>query len=105
VGGKTVKARQGEVWFAELDKRRPVVIVSNQLAVDLDYIVAKVTSQNARGQFDIALEYWKEAGLDKPSVARTNKLNTIYYKELLFKVGTLTEFDLKRVLDACRNVF
>ncbi len=55
-------------------KQRPVVIVGNELALDIDVIIVPVTSQKPRNQFDIVLEYWEEAGLLKPSVVRTPKL-------------------------------
>lgn len=62
------KMRQGEVWLADVRfkgthqiKQRPVVIVGNELALDVDVIIAPVTSQKPRNQFDVVLEYWKEA--------------------------------------------
>lgn len=51
------------------------------------------------------IEYWNEAGLDKPSVVRCSKLNTLHYKELLFKIGNLHENDLERVLSTIRSYF
>lgn len=45
-------------------KRRPVVIVSNDnVVVELDHLIATVTSQHTRNKFDVAIEYWEEAGL------------------------------------------
>lgn len=103
----TKTGKRGEVWTVELnDKRRPVVIVSNDnVIVELDHIIATVTSQQARNEFDVVVEYWKEAGLEKPSVVQCSKLNTLHYQELLFKIGRLHESDLKRVLTAIRNYF
>ncbi|KYC85312.1 type II toxin-antitoxin system PemK/MazF family toxin [Heyndrickxia sporothermodurans] len=99
--------RRGEVWTVELNgKRRPVVIVSNDnVIVELDHLIATVTSQHARNEFDVVIEYWNEAGLDKPSVVRCSKLNTVHFKELLFKIGKLHEHDLDRVLKTIRNYF
>ncbi|WP_272913744.1 type II toxin-antitoxin system PemK/MazF family toxin [Halalkalibacter okhensis] len=51
------------------------------------------------------MEYWEEAGLDKPSIVRCSKLNTVHFKELLFKIGKLHEHDLERVLTTIRNYF
>ncbi|KQL55264.1 hypothetical protein AN964_18285 [Heyndrickxia shackletonii] len=99
--------KRGEVWTVELNgKRRPVVIVSNEnVIVELDHLIATVTSQHARNEFDVIIEYWKEAGLDKPSVVRCSKLNTVHFKELLFKIGKLHEHDLDRVLTTIRSYF
>lgn len=99
--------KRGEVWTVELNgKRRPVVIVSNDnVVVELDHLIATVTSQHARNEFDIIIEYWEEAGLDKPSIVRCSKLNTVHFKELLFKIGKLQEHDLEMILTAIRNYF
>lgn len=46
------KGHQGDVWLAEVlfkgshqSQQRPVIIVGNELAIDVDFIVAPVTSQ------------------------------------------------------------
>lgn len=103
----TRTGRRGEIWTVELNgKRRPVVIVSNDnVAAELDHLIATVTSKQVRNEFDVVIEYWKEAGLDKPSVVRCSKLNTLHYQELLFKIGKLYESDLERVLTTIRNYF
>jgi mRNA interferase MazF len=69
--------KQGDVWLSNVllrgssqSKQRPVVLVGNEIAVDIDIIRAPVTSQEARGEFDVVLEYWKEAGLVKPSIVQ-----------------------------------
>ncbi|MBB5326282.1 hypothetical protein HNQ34_003416 [Anoxybacillus tepidamans] len=56
--------RRGEVWFAEIKgKRRPVLIVSHHdVVVELDRVIANITSQQPRNKYDVVLEYWKEAG-------------------------------------------
>lgn len=64
-----------------------------------------MNSQKVKNEFDIVIEYWKEAGLDKPSIVRCSKLNTLHYKELLFKIGKLHEWDIERVLNTIRNYF
>lgn len=99
--------RRGEIWTVELNgKRRPVLIVSNDnVIVELDHLIATVTSQHPRNEFDVEIEYWEEAGLDKPSIVRCSKLNTVHFKELLFKIGKLHEHDLERVLTTIRSYF
>lgn len=106
------KGQQGDVWLADVlfkgtrqSKQRPVIIVGNELAIDVDVIVAPVTSQSPRNELDVFLEYWKKAGLLKPSVARTSKIISIHGSELKRKLGTLHEQDLQKVLHMCRNLF
>jgi len=106
------KVKQGEVWLADVvfkgslqTKQRPVIIVGNELALDVDVIVAPVTSQQTRRQFDIVIEYWEDAGLLKPSVARTAKIISIHGSELIRQLGTLHNHDLEQVLKSCRSLF
>ncbi|WP_461201842.1 type II toxin-antitoxin system PemK/MazF family toxin [Anoxybacillus sp. TBDG-1] len=99
--------RRGEIWFAEIKgKRRPVLIVSpDDVIVELYRVIANITSQQPRNKYDVVLEYWEEAGLDKPSVVRCSKINTIHYRELLFKIGNIHSHDLKRVMETIRGYF
>ncbi|PWA11209.1 hypothetical protein DCC39_09555 [Pueribacillus theae] len=106
------KVKQGDVWLADVvfkgtrqTKQRPVIIVGNELALDVDVIIAPVTSQQPRNKFDVVLEYWEEAGLLKPSTARTSKIISIHGSELKRHLGVLHNHDLERVLHMCRNLF
>lgn len=104
--------KQGDVWLADVlfkgtrqTKQRPVIIVGNELALDVDVIIAPVTSQQPRNQFDVVLEYWEKTGLLKPSVARTSKITSIHGSELKRHIGTLHNQDLERVLNMCKKLF
>src|SRR5699024_8837904 len=106
------KREQGEVWLADVlfkgtrqTKQRPVVIVGNELALDIDVIIAPVTSQKPRNQFDIDVEFSDEAGLLKPSVVRTSIINSIHGTELKRYLGELHSNDLANVLNMCRKLF
>jgi mRNA interferase MazF len=106
------KVKQGDVWLADVifkdtlqSKQRPVLIVGNELALDVDVIIAPITSQQPRNGFDVVLKYWREAGLLKPSLVRTSKIIPIHGSELKRKLGVLHEHDLDRVLHMCRELF
>lgn len=86
-------------------KQRPVIIVGNELALEIDVIIAPVTSELARKQFDVILEYWEEAGLLKSSVVRTSKITTVHGSELKRRIGKLHNDDLERVLPMCKKLF
>ncbi|WP_373894317.1 type II toxin-antitoxin system PemK/MazF family toxin [Virgibacillus sp. CBA3643] len=75
------------------------------MALDMDVIIAPVTSQQPRNQFDVVLEYWEEAGLLKPSVARTSKIVSVHGNELKRHIGELHNDDLERVLNMCKKLF
>jgi mRNA interferase MazF len=104
---------QGEVWYADVQsvsdptqsKVRPVVIVGNEIALDIDVLVAPITTHHPRGQFDVILLHWQAAGLPRVSVARTNKLLTVTGVRFLRKLGTLHPEDLDSVLKKCRELF
>lgn len=104
--------KQGDVWLADVlfkgtrqTKQRPVIIVGNELALDIDVIIAPVTSQQPRNQFDVVLEYWKEAGLLRPSVVRTSKITSVHGSELKRHLGKLHNYDLERTLNMCKSLF
>jgi len=86
-------------------KQRPVISVGNELALDVDVIIAPVISQKSRNKFDVILEYWKEAGLLKPSVARTSKITSIHGSELKRYLGDLHNHDPESVLNMCKSLF
>lgn len=73
--------------------------------MDIDVIIAPVTSQEPRSQFDVVLEYWKEAGLLKPFVARTSKITSVHGSELKRYLGRIHNYDLERILDMCKRLF
>lgn len=60
----TKQGNRGEIQTAEIiGKRRPVVVVSNDNVIaELDHLIATVTSQQVRNEFDVIIEYWQEAG-------------------------------------------
>lgn len=106
-------AKQGEVYLADVifrdlqggSKLRPVIVVSKDIVIDIDVIVASVTSAQPRSEYDIVIEHWEEAGLLKPSIARTSKLLTISQAVLGNKLGELNPIDLNMVLQKCRDLF
>ncbi len=107
------KPKQGEVYLTAVTFRddpstrkvRPIVIVSNDRATDIDVVAISVSSQQPRSEFDVIIEYWKEAGLSKPSVARTSKLFSVSMDQLQRQLGELHFFDLQRVIQKCKDVF
>ena len=108
-GHELIKTFKGEVWMAydeKSRKTRPFLIVSEELSgVDVDISVAPTTTQEKRNQFDVDIEFWKEAGLNQPSVARCSKIHYVSHMLLRRKLGNLDERDLERVNEAMRMYF
>lgn len=104
---------QGSVWLAKIYfkeiakyKIRPVIVVNNELLLDdLDVIIAPITSREFRNEFDVVLEHWQDAGLEKPSVTRISKITSTSKMFLTRKLGNLHQEDLERVLKMCKGLF
>ncbi|GBG08086.1 hypothetical protein PAT3040_02653 [Paenibacillus agaridevorans] len=104
--------KQGEVLLANVFasglgemKKRPVVVVGNEMVVDIDVLIAPVTSSGARTSFDVEIQHWEAAGLAKPSVARTSKLHAIPLNSIIRSLGQLHDSDLRAVLAKCKELF
>jgi mRNA interferase MazF len=93
---------RGEIWWAMLDKRRPVVIVSRDdvRGARQRTTVAPVT----RTMRDLAseLELDQRDGLPGPCVANCDELGTIPKARLIRRVGRLSELKLVELGDAVR---
>lgn len=92
--------KEWEIWFAKFPyeedqkiiKQRPVIILSLE---PLEVLSVKVTSQDIRDydKYDTPIIYWKEAGLDRKSVARVSKTILLTPEKFLWKLGVVQEED------------
>lgn len=92
----------GEVWWADVDKRRPVVVVSRDDARGARMLatVAAVT-RTARGlQSEVELD--ERDGLPGSCVANCDDLNTIAKARLVRRVGRLSEVKMVELQEALR---
>lgn len=93
---------RGDIWlhrFAPPDKRRPVVVLSRQRAIDLldSVLVAAVTSKVRGAPAEVALGV--EHGLKTASAANLDNVHTVYKRDLERYVGTLPAALMR---DVCR---
>lgn len=72
---------------------------------EADILVARVTSQAVRDQFDIALEDWQAAGLLMPSIVRVHKLATLGKGIVRRRLGALTNHDWLGVRQASERLW
>ena len=92
----------GEVWWADVDKRRPVVVVSRDdpRGTRMLATVAAVT-RTVRGlQSEVELD--EHDGLPGPCVANCDDLNTIAKVRLVRRVGRLSEVKMIELHEALR---
>jgi mRNA interferase MazF len=85
------------------NKRRPALVVAD--TGDQDLVLARITTQQSRDEFDIELRDWKAAGLVALSTLRLHKLATISKSLVQRRLGQISDTDRSRVgtllLDLC----
>ena len=93
---------RGEVWLAEVGrKRRPVVVLTRSEVIDVRSLVTVAEiSTSARGlAAEVAIDH-VAAGLDRESVVNADGLHTIAQSTLTTQVGQLDDLTLSRVCAA-----
>jgi mRNA interferase MazF len=93
---------RGEVWLAEVGrKRRPVLILTRTEVLDVRSLVTVVEiSTSARGlAAEVAIDH-VQVGLDRESVVNCDGLHTIAQTMLTKRVGELDDGTLGRVCSA-----
>lgn len=96
-----------EVWYAQFPYEedstrhsgRPVIVLQAKASTVL---VVKVTCHTMRRAdcFDTPLRFWKDAHLDRPSVARVSKAIELPHANLLTRIGVLKNYDAFAVFES-----
>jgi mRNA interferase MazF len=102
--------RPGEVVLIRIDfhqtqgaKIRPAVVLLD--AGDDDFVAAPLTSHTRRSDFDLAIDQWREAGLNVPSTIRIHKLTVLAKDDVVRRIGELADSDRTALADALRRGF
>ena len=83
--------RRGEIWWAKLDKRRPVVLLSRDDAYDVRaLVIGAPVSTTVRG-FAVEVKVGKTEGLPRAGVINCDWLLTIPKADLVERAGTLDQ--------------
>lgn len=93
---------RGEIWFAEVGrKRRPVLVLTRPEVIDVRALVtvAEVTTSVRGIAAEVEFEH-EEAGLDRPSVVNCDGLHTITKTSLTAYAGSVSEATMERVCSA-----
>lgn len=93
---------RGEIWFAEVGrKRRPVLVLTRPEVIEVRALVtvAEVTTsiRNIAAEVDFDHE---NAGLDRPSVINCDGLHTITKASLTTYAGSVNEETMERACTA-----
>ncbi len=93
---------RGEIWWANVDQRRPVVLVSRQEAyVVRALVIVALVSTTVRG-CAVEVEVGRREGLPKSGVVNCDWLVTVPKSDLLERAGALSEHKLRALDDALR---
>ena len=93
---------RGEVWLAEVGrKRRPVLVLTRSEVLDVRSLVTVAeVSTSARGlAAEVELDHVR-VGLDRPSVVNCDGLHTVAQTTLTSRVGEVDDDTLVRVCSA-----
>ena len=94
--------RRGEIWWAMLDKRRPVVLLSREEAYEVRaMVIAAPVTTTVRG-FSVEVKLGRREGLSRACVVSCDWLVTIGKARLEARIGALSAEKLARVDDALR---
>jgi mRNA interferase MazF len=94
--------KRGEVWWAEVDKRRPVVLVSRQEAYDLRALVIVAPATTAVRGYAVEVKLGRREGLPRDCVVNCDWLVTLPKHDLLERAGSLAPTKLAQLDEALR---
>jgi mRNA interferase MazF len=93
---------RGEIWFAEVGrKRRPVLVLTRPEVIDVRALVtvAEVTTSIRNIAAEVEFDH-EQAGLERPSVINCDVLHTITKASLTTYAGSVSEETVERVCAA-----
>jgi mRNA interferase MazF len=93
--GRNVK--RGEVWWARLDKRRPVVLVSRDEAYDVRALVIVAPATTTVRGYAVEVKLGRHEGLPRDCVVNCDWLVTIPKDDLVARAGVLGGAKLARL--------
>lgn len=98
-GPSTPEPRRGEIWLAELDKRRPVVVLTRDpLGRYLHSVIVAPVTSTVRG-VSTEVELGPHDGVPKPSVANLDNVQLVARSRMVRPVGVARE---ETMGDICR---
>ena len=92
--------RRGEVWLAELDKRRPVVVLTRDpLGRHLHSVIIGPVTSRVRG-LSTEVEVGPEDGVRIAAVVNLDNLQLLERRRLVRRVGRVRRATLRLICDA-----
>jgi mRNA-degrading endonuclease toxin of MazEF toxin-antitoxin module len=94
--------RRGELWLAQVGrKRRPVLVLTRSQVIDVRDLVtvAEVTTSSRGLAAEVGIDH-REVGLDRPSVINCDGIHTVTKQSLTSPVGEVSEKTMREVCSA-----
>jgi mRNA interferase MazF len=94
--------RRGEIWWANLDKRRPVVLLSRDEAYSVRaMVISAPVSTTIRG-YAVEVKVGRREGLQKTGVINCDWLVTLPKRSLSMRIGMLSGRKIEQLDEALK---
>ena len=94
--------RRGEVWWARVDKLRPVVLLSRNEAYEVRALVIVAPATTMLRGFSLEIKLGRPEGLPRDCVLNCDWIVTIAKTDLVERAGALSAAKLKKLGEALR---
>jgi len=94
--------KRGEVWWAKVDKKRPVVLVSRDEAYQVRSLVITAPATTTVRGYAVEVKVGRREGLRRECVINCDWLVTLPKEDLLERAGALSGPKLRQLDDALR---
>jgi len=92
--------KRGEVWWATIDKKRPVVLLSRDEAYEVRAMVIVAPATTTVRGFSLEIKLGRKEGLPRPCVINCDWLVTVPKADLLERAGSLSVGKLRQLDEA-----
>jgi mRNA interferase MazF len=94
--------KRGDIWWANVDKRRPVVLVSRDEAYGVRSLVIVAPATTKVRGYAVELKVGRREGLPRECVINCDWLVTLPKEDLIERAGSLAGPKLRQLDDALR---
>jgi mRNA interferase MazF len=94
--------KRGEIWWAHVDKDRPVVLLSRDEAYELRAMVIVAPASTTVRGFSLEVKIGRREGVPRDSVINCDWLVTIPKADLIERAGSLSAAKMRQLDDALR---
>jgi mRNA interferase MazF len=94
--------KRGEIWWARVDKRRPVVLLSRDEAYDVRAMVIVAPATTTMRGYAVEVKVGRREGLPRECVINCDWLVTLPKADLLERAGALPGAKMRQLEEALR---